>query len=102
MRGTHKFHGAEVVNDEECYFVDGEVSFSVEDCSIGYVPYGDTVVWHPGNGDMTIEHEVTIDSVSEADDLPLPLSAGKTCLQGMVDYFETTKGEEELLDACKP
>ena len=101
MRNTHKFYEHEVIHGDECYFVDGEVSYSIEDNSFSY-DYGDEVNKVHDPGPSTIEHEVTIDRVVEADDQPLPPSAKATCLKGMVDYFETTAGEEELTDACKP
>ena len=100
MRITHKFYGEEVITSDEEYFVDGEVSYDLQDNSFSY-DYGEEVNKVHNPGDSTIDHEVTIDAVHERSDLPLPLSAGNTCLEGMVDYFQSNKGEQELLDACK-
>lgn len=33
----------------------GTVEFDIEDTAVGSVPYGDTYVWHPGNGLQPID-----------------------------------------------
>lgn len=101
MRITHKFYGSEVITSDEEYFVDGEVSYSIEDGSIGLVPYGDTLV-DAGGGPVIEDIKVFIGNIVEADDMELPLTAKDTCHEFMENYFSTYTGEEELLDACKP
>ena len=49
------------------FSVEVEVDYNVEDGAIGYVPYGDTQVWHPGCGVMVVDHDVKILSVTNED-----------------------------------
>jgi hypothetical protein len=35
--------------------VSGKVEYNIEDTAVGYVPYGDTHVWHPGGGMQAID-----------------------------------------------
>lgn len=37
----------------------GTVEFDVEDTAVGYLPYGDTHVWHPGNGHQAVDVKLT-------------------------------------------
>ena len=38
--------------------VSGKVEFNIEDTAVGYVPYGDTHVWHPGGGTHAIDRKL--------------------------------------------
>ena len=37
--------------------VSGTIEFDIEDTAVGYVPYGDTYVWHRGDGDVAVEQK---------------------------------------------
>lgn len=67
-----EFECLELVPDEGCgkgneYYVGGTIQFEVESGEIGMVPYGDTHVWHPGNGDSLDIESITFDNVTEYD-----------------------------------
>ena len=38
--------------------VSGKVEYDIEDTAVGYVPYGDTHVWHPGGGMQAIDRKL--------------------------------------------
>lgn len=39
--------------------VSGTIEFDIEDTAVGYVPYGDTYVWHRGDGDVAVNRKLT-------------------------------------------
>ena len=46
------------------FLCSGSVDYWIEDCSVGWVPFGDTQVWHPGDGDCVVIESLSIDEVT--------------------------------------
>jgi hypothetical protein len=61
----------EIEVDGKDYFCTGEIEYETEDGAIGFVPYGDTQVWHPGDGDSIEVTSLTIDSATDEDDVSI-------------------------------
>jgi hypothetical protein len=58
----------EIELDGKDYYCTGEIEYETHDGAVGFVPYGDTQVWHPGDGDSIEVTNLTIDSVTDEDD----------------------------------
>jgi hypothetical protein len=59
----------EIELDGKDFYCTGEIEYETHDGAIGFVPYGDTQVWHPGDGDSIEVTNLTIDSATD-DGLP--------------------------------
>lgn len=58
----------EIELDGKDFYCTGEIEYETHDGAIGFVPYGDTQVWHPGNGDSIEVTNLTIDSATDEND----------------------------------
>jgi len=63
----YDFECVEVELDDVFYYCEGTIEFEIEDGAVGYVPYGDTQVWHPGEGDCIDVESVTVTEVTNDD-----------------------------------
>lgn len=63
----YRFEGAAIELGGVLYYCDGEIEYEVEDNAVGWVPYGDTQVWHPGDGDSVDAQCVDVTSVTDED-----------------------------------
>ena len=55
----------EITLGNQTYSVSGIVDYWIEDCSVGWVPFGDTNVFHPGDGDCVVVESLSIDEVTD-------------------------------------
>ena len=53
------------ISPNKVYYCDGDIEFEIHDGAVGYVPYGDTQVWHPGYGDDVEITSITLNGVVE-------------------------------------
>ena len=63
----YKFQDVEITLGNQTYSVSGIVDYWIEDCSVGWVPYGNTNVWHPGDGDCVVIESLSIDKITDED-----------------------------------
>lgn len=54
----HEFESEEMTIFGIDVMVSGKVEYDIEDTAVGYVPYGDTHVWHPGGGMQAIDRKL--------------------------------------------
>ena len=54
----HEFESEEMTIFGIDVMVSGKVEYDIEDTAVGYVPYGDTHVWHPGGGMEAIDRKL--------------------------------------------
>lgn len=54
----HEFESEEMTVFGIDVMVSGKVEYDIEDTAVGYVPYGDTHVWHPGGGMQAIDRKL--------------------------------------------
>ena len=65
---THEFEEVEITFDGKVLYCDATVEYNLEDTAVGMVPYGDTEVYHPGDGIVVEILSVDILAVRDEDD----------------------------------
>jgi len=63
----YKFQDVEITLGNTMFLCSGIVDYWIEDCSVGWVPYGNTQVWHPGDGDCVVIESLSIDKITNED-----------------------------------
>ena len=63
----YRFEGAAIEVGDVLLYCDGKIEYEIEDNAVGWVPLGNTQVWHPGDGDSVDAQCVDFTKVTDED-----------------------------------